>query len=582
MSDLVHIKYGNFDFTKNNLFVPYLSRDQEFVSYKGKFGQITKITLDGNIGGTYKQIDDQRSLILEAFLNDFKDLTVREFAGLDNGDENLGLIIKFERCIIKSVNFSAVNSGITNYQIELECIEKSLFAHSYGILNPKNEYSFSELENGFIQISHSISAEGIAANGKSAMANAKNFVESKKGYDIKTISPSLAPFTGGLNVGSFSIILTETSINVNVVNSEYSIEETFLVHSDNNAAAATTRIDDVVSTSSCSFEKSIQGDFFSVKVDFSIQGGKDTTEDILRSKIPSSSELYRAASLAATGFVLNPIPTAFDVFDEAATSQKIKINASYDTNSISFADKFLTVDQQQVYTSSGGVYFDYSVDFSTDYITDVTTVKISGEVIARDNIINKYQKIKTFYEQKVLPLGVSNYLYYLAKNSYEKNMSFPWKLNPNGQSFDSTENRNKGTISLSSSFTNKDYLPGCYQAKYSVSVSPRIKKYHSVASCNENGLYGVFDINQVTTEEININGSIQNKKNQTKVELLNSYSYLMNNIKLNLVNNQILFKEPTIGTPIITKESLTIGETPTLNINFSHSFKVDSFYIMTD
>ena len=53
----VQMKYGSFDFAENNLFIPYLSRDQESVSYKGKFGQITKITLDGTLDGNIGGVD---------------------------------------------------------------------------------------------------------------------------------------------------------------------------------------------------------------------------------------------------------------------------------------------------------------------------------------------------------------------------------------------------------------------------------------------------------------------------------------------------------------------------------------------
>ena len=546
---VVNVKYGNFDFAENNLFVPYLSRDQESVSYKGKFGQITKITLEGALAGSYSQIDPARSLILGAFLEDFKTLTVKEYGVI---------VIEFERCVVKSVNFSPANGGRTEYQIELECLEQNLFGDFYGILNPKNEYSFSEQENGFIEVKHSISAVGFLTNGASAMQNAKAFVNSKLGYNPATLIPALMPFLPNATENNISIILTQTSSSADDTSAKYSTEESFLIQDRDIDLVSKTL--GVVSSATSSFKKNLQDDFSSVDVSFTIQGGINTLESNLRSKIPNPSALFAIASKASGAVILNPVPLLYNVTDNASTSKTIEIKVSYDSN------PFLT-------------FFDYSIDFSTDYITGITTSKITGEIKTRGGITNKYEVAKAFYEEEILEVGVRNYLFDLAQSSYINVMDLPWPLNPNYDSISITENKNKGIIKLEASFSNKDFLNNCLSANYSISVKPTIKKYQFTPSCTANGLYAVTDVNQVTQEEIIVDGSISVAQGSSaKAEYVN----FINNLKSNLVDTQILFDAPILGGAIVDSEAVTESGKTNERIKFNHSFKVDSYYVNTN
>ena len=572
----VHIEYGNFSFNNNCLLIPFVSRDQEMISYKGKFGQITKITLNGKVVGTFDEIDLSRKKILEVFSIDFQKLTIRECEG-DCGFTNVGIIDEFERCIIKNISFSPANHGMSEYQIEFECLEEDLFDSIYGVLDPKNEYSFSELENGLTEVSHSISAKGFASTGKTAMQNAKNFVESKSG---------MSPYPNIINTAS--IILTSTSVSVNDIDAQYSITEKFLIqYSDINNVI---KINNAISTCNSSFTKNLHDEFYTSQIDFSIQGGKIETINNLRTLLPSRNDLFRIAqdSAGVGNYQLNPEPLSYKIKEETS-SKKIDISVSYDTNVfILNTDKLFHAEghgDRIMSIASDGVIVDAKFNYSKNYITDITTTKVDISLRARDNIKNKYEKVKNFYNTKIangdlLPV----YLFYYAGHYYQdhhRNMEF-WNLNPNQKTISVKEDKRNGTMSLSASFDNSDFFPNCNVAEYSISVKPRIKKYFPVASCMVNGRWGIFDINQLSTEEISINGTIQAQNKKTEQEMINAYQSFISDIKFNFINNQILFNLPNGNFPIITNENLTSGANPSFYNNFNLSYKVDSAPVKTD
>lgn len=572
----VHVEYGNFSFNYSCLLVPFVSKDQETISYKGKFGQITKITLNGKVIGEFKEIDSGRENILKAFSVDFQKLIIRECVG-DCGFTNTGIISEFQRCTVNSISFSPSNFGICEYQIELECLEENLFDSVYGVLDPKNEYSFSELENGLTEVSHSISAKGFITGQKTAMQNAKDFVESKLG---------MSPYPNIVNTAS--IVLISTSASANDTNAEYSMTEKFLIqYSDINNVI---KINNTVSTCNSSFTKNLHDEFYTSQIDFSIQGGKIETINNLRTLLPSRNDLFNIAknSAGVGNYQLNPEPLSYKIKEETS-SKTINISVSYDTNVFilntdklfhakGFGDRILSI-------ASDGVIVDAKFNYSKNHVTDITTAKVDISLRARDNITNKYEKVKNFYNNKIANGDLlSVYLFYYAAHYYDEhhlNTEF-WILNPNYKTISVKEDKRNGTMSLSVSFENSDFFPNCSAAGYSISVRPRIKKYFPVASCMINGRWGIFDINQLSTEEISISGTIKANSEATEQDMVNSYLSFVNNIKSNFINSQILFNLPVTSPPIITSENLTSGTGSSFYNNFNLSYKVDTEPVKID
>ena len=97
-----------------------------------------------------------------------------------------------------------------------------------------------------------------------------------------------------------------------------------------------------------------------------------------------------------------------------------------------------------------------------------------------------------------------------------------------------------------------------------------------------NGRWGIFDINQLSTEEISISGTIKANSEATEQDMVNSYLSFVNNIKSNFINSQILFNLPVTSPPIITSENLTSGTGSSFYNNFNLSYKVDTEPVKID
>ena len=77
-----------------------------------------------------------------------------------------------------------------------------------------------------------------------------------------------------------------------------------------------------------------------------------------------------------------------------------------------------------------------------------------------------------------------------------------WALNPSPTNFSVTFDDINGTVKCSASYNNADYKTNYKIFNYKVDVVPSLNTYAAKASCNQNGLYGLFDINTQTRESV--------------------------------------------------------------------------------
>lgn len=537
----VDIRYGAFSFLGSGFPIPFVSRETDVIYYTDKHAQVTRITLDGVVIGTFAEIDAARNTILSNFSSDFSNLTI---------EENAVVRASFERCIVQGVDFAPANFGQASYSIKLECYEQALFSATFGVLDPSNSFSFSEQDNGIVQITHSISARGFSTS-LAPIVNAKNFVQSLGGYSVNDLAPA---FLNG--IADANVILTSVSRNVNTTTSTYSEEEVYLVQT--GSIDVTPLFQGVVSEISSSVSNDIKEPFTRVEVNFSIIGHKNSTEANLRNNMPSASTLLRIAERALGSSLINPIPLTYNVDDQAGTVKRISVKASYNTDIISNADN---------------AYFDYSVDFSTDHVTDITTASINGEIKAKGNVAKKYLAASNFYSSILASTQkLSGYLYDRTNVTYLAAIGSDWPLKPIFDSISVSEDKFKGVISLQASFSNEDFFVGCTKAQYNLDVTPQVAKFSSVAGNNAVGLYGVFDLNAFNMEELSL-----------KLELVASEAYknfpnvFLNNLTsliYDLERDVIMDNKTANGQATKVQESSTTGVYPNLNANYSSGYKV--------
>ena len=510
MSTPVTISYGSFTFdgAENTYPVPYLSRSQEMVYFAEKWCQATKISLAGQVAGTYSEIDTQRQAILTAFASDFKTLTVAE-GGSD--------ILTFSGCVVRGVSFDASNIGAASYSIEIECYESSNFNGTFGVLDPVNEWSYSEGDDSLISISHKVSARGFSGSSNQAITNAKNFVQSLQG--TTTFTDITPVFIGGISTSN--LVLKSSGVSIDRVASTYGVDESYSIQT--GAIMDISSIAGVTSVFSADLSSGAAEDFLTVGVNYQVQGSKDITDSNLRIKTPSVSTLYSIATGATHITGLNSGALSYSV-DENLNSKTISVKASFNN------DRVYEVFSSQTGTGLGGVpylsrsgdfsgvYFDYQASVDTDLISDITTVNINGSLKSQiDGIQNKVDRVSGYYynfindNPSVYGNGITGYLKTVASTCYSYPASLwtagTWALYAGPESISVTDNYTLGEINVSATFSDKDKKTGFKEGSFNLSVKPSLAQYSAKASANRDGLYQVYDLNTRTREEITIGGN---------------------------------------------------------------------------
>ena len=551
MATPVTISYGSFTFdgAENTYPVPYLSRSNEMVYYADKWCQATKISLAGQVTGTFSEINTRRNAILTAFAEDFKDLTV-----VDNGST----ILTFSKCVVRSVSFDPSNIGAASYSIELDCYQSSDFNGTFGVMDPVNEWSFNEGDDSLITITHNISARGFKTSN-SAITNAKNFVQGLQG--TSTFSAVTPEFIGGLSVSN--LVLKSSGVSINRLDSTYEINEDYVAQTGTIMDIAA--IAGVTSSFSANLSSGAADDYLSVGVDYTVQGGKDISDSDLRLKTPTVSTLYSVATGATQITGLNTGALSYNI-NEDLNSKTISVTASFNN------DRAYEVFSVENPTTFSGVYFDYEASVDTDLTTDITTVSINGSLKSQiGGIQNKVDRVSGYYythinnNASLYPNGITGYLKSVADSCY----TYPngewtagtYSLFSGPESISVTDNYTKGEINMSATFSDKDNKVGFKEASFNVSVKPSLAQYSAKASANRDGLYQVFDLNTRTREEVTVGGNFS--------------AYAENaDYRAEVATYIDTIENFYVGTPnaFVTAESADEVPAPYYSIGFSHTY----------
>lgn len=172
------ITYDTFEFTGSNGFpTPFISRSQTMLEYGNRWGQGTSFTLNGQINATgFSDLLNKQNILLSGFSRDFKSLNITE-----DGENVAGF--PASNCKINNISFDANKYvNILDYSIDINTYDETLFSGTFGVLNPSDQISFQESQDGTISVSHQVSAQGFPANNKSSIENAKDFVHSQTGW----------------------------------------------------------------------------------------------------------------------------------------------------------------------------------------------------------------------------------------------------------------------------------------------------------------------------------------------------------------------------------------------------------------
>jgi len=493
----IQITYDNFSF--NNP-IPFVTKSQEVINYGDRWGQITKITLEGQLTGTcpndFGQLITGQNNLISGFSKDFKILNIVE------DGKNL---FKGDSCIVRNINFDQSKYvKMLGYTIELDCYESGLFSGMFGVLEPTNEYSFAENPDKSITINHNISAKGINTSARSSIENARAYVNSLTGYDTNILPININ------NTPTYTPLLRSLSENINRLNGTYSIAESYIVDISNDVNISSNYF----TRYTTNITKSINSDFDTISIQGTIQGAKrgnfTDTKNYAR-----NLDLYTICQNVFDG-TLNDIPISLS-FEENEAANSINFSATFDTDTIN---------------PTNSTYHDYSVEINKDVITSISSVSISGPVKSRGNLKNKFENAKQFVLDQISTYGtIPEYLYAQANSIYNNlkstmNISSSISLNPNWRNFTITENPERGEISLSATFDDRDVPPGSAgivkSNSFEISHEPKIDLFKPRPTYHTNGYYIVYTLGDAkklakfninSTTEFNIGIVIDTAKN---------------------------------------------------------------------
>ena len=502
------ILYNGVDIFSGVSPTPFVSWGQENIEYGSRWGATTSLSLIGQITGRcddYNDLINKQNKLLSGFSQDFHSLSIIE--------DNTTMYDK-PYAIIRGINFEQSNYvGIIPFTIDIDLYDQDYWSGYYGVLEPSDEISYEEDENGILNISRTISAKGFNTNSQS-LENAKSWVLSRTGF-----SNQILPFFIQ-NCYGISPCLNEFSERINRLVGEYEVTENYFVDLQRSGYGLVRYTVDINSGYEDGLNNvSIQGD---------ITACKNITVSGLRS-IYFGLDLY---SLAAQNYMevanlidLNSIYLTSGV-TENAFAKKLEFNTSFNN------------DQSPI------VWVDYAVDIQRGEGESFYNVSLSATINSRGTLSDRYARVLNYYNNNLNG-------YYLANTAFVASEYYngtPLALTANSES---TEyDQYQGVITYNASWTNKpSNFNSLADLNYTINIIPSITQFLPIPSLYCNGTYFIFDLGLTNRKEVSVNGSSIKKRNFGIDSAISECENIINNIRDRFaLGNRLVLDEDTLST----------------------------------
>lgn len=474
-------------------------------------GYVTEITLDGMLLNATPE-DAQN------FANSFPQFTTLNAAG-----------IVWQNVIVNSITFDQSQYfkdplGTTFTKYKIKCTSYGDLPN--GIIDPSYEISFSENDDGTVNVTKKISARGVSStsNGQ-GFENAKSFVQ---GIDTST-----ATF-GTLLVPSAEGVLISFSENSNRPEGVYSITKTYKYNTQNPNNVC-------VRYSSFDIEDNIGLEYKIASYNLKLVG----------SPIEGSlSELY-----SQIGNLKN------DISNEAGIPLDQLVQHTYSANTDE-GSKTIDIKAGFLIGANLNGFLDYVVSYEKDLILNTEIWKIDGEFKCYGPLSYRNSQLELF-KNNAASDGWKTYLQGLITSSpiYSSfhDPTFTY-ISPN-VSININEVKDMASLQLSMTL-NVIYEPeGVTELKYTINGSPSKRIYELLPSATVEGNYIIQDLQTKTSTVVDV--SVTAKTPDKNVGLVQVNGYLTN------FKNSLGIGEDGGGTSFITEESLG---TATFDVSASKKF----------
>ena len=500
--------------------VPFFSESKEMIDIgSSRWGQRCNLTLDGQLTGRGNKLiniygedpgpNPQAAAsfsdtltghlenLVSRFDSNFKDLSI-----VEDGVE----ILNYPNCRVDSINFNESTMGsIVDYSISLSSYKN--FSGTFGVLDPVENISYSQQENGLITATFEVSAKGFKTDAKEAFYNAKDFVTNRlilsqtaDANDWLIPPPKFMGWDGGGN----PVLLSRTE-SIDRINATYGVTENYLIDPSNAGAASA-----ITESYSVSWETGLEVDEVNVSVEGTFKGGKEVLFSDLRLQADNTAigggTLYAnaVAESKVTDLIEQPISKTVN---EDTYNNTVSINATFTNNQL------LTNTSLNGISKYGAVWYDPTVDFDYDNIKEKISVSISGPILT--NVSLRKEKWNAIYDYLTNTIythadGPAGFIRNIANEVYTPLFGTSYPLHPEPLSLTVAMNENAGTIDLSATFDNRDFFHSqVSDIEYTVNVKPSLPIYSPTPAYNDNGYYIVYDINSKNREKISFQTNVK-------------------------------------------------------------------------
>jgi hypothetical protein len=403
---------------------------------------------------------------------------------------------EIETAIVKNVNIS--NSGPGKYDFSVDFEGYNFTANGvFGILDPVNEWTVAQQDDGQVQLTHTISARGLTATGLANPTDVKTALKRASGFVAGLIG--FVGYNSGLlkdDLGVNPPCLVSSGTMANEMNGLYQVTEQYILDPDSpNPGVVRYNV-----TCQSSMET-----ILTATVNGEIHGCSEA----------NANELYAAFDFA--GAVMGCLSGCVDAGGEnlnwpGKNNQRVSWyndwwnGSSWGTfppateTSLTLLSKNRSADSagrkitfSAVYnTDKDGVFVDTTIKTAKGVFT---TVDVGGTIRARGDIANRWNEVEVSYGGEEMAFGM------IPAGSSQ----FPF--NPDPLSFSNTFNEYGGEITFSATYNDRELPPeGFIKFNYSISINPPLKKYSAEPQLFKQGQYHITDLGYVERGTVSIQG----------------------------------------------------------------------------
>lgn len=469
MADLI-VQYNGWTLSPT----PLVQQSYEFIDYGSRWGNTTQIELNGFLTGlTGPQM--AQSGIAQYFTGQFGTLEV--FDGTNS-------LYRWQNVIVDEITLPPNHwfAGTTIKSMAPYSVKMKSINVPSGVVEPVNEYSFSQGADGLVSVTHKVSARGIRTN-VDGLSNAVAFVQTFKGINpFNGFTPTFIPSGSG--------ILSTFSETIDRANSSYSIQEVYLYN--------TGLLSGVIESWNINTSDIFDNEYMTLDLDWTVRGSpvNNTITNIESTYLANHRPLHKLLSMGySTG---NMIQSNYSVSRDSGAAN-VNIRTSY-------------VSGYNLNDVAG--YFDYTISVDLDGTVPKEDWRIEGEFVCFGPLQYKKSRVAAFK-------AASGASYDLWRNMltgliiHSPIFSYHDNTRTFGSQNDLQVNEITGLGILKLSLTTSDggRPSSFWYPKYSITVEPNQWEYNLLPSANIEGQYTLQDLQMQTQGKIfiNVEGTTRDK-----------------------------------------------------------------------